>query len=362
MRVAIIGAGNSGLAMSAHLAFHGHAIHLWNRSPETIEDLSVTRIIQSEGILVGAFPVERVTTSMEEALEGVSLVFITTPATSHRELAARMAHLLTDRHLVVLNPGRTFGAVEFKDELVKSGNLEDVRILETQTIIYTCRKTSPTGVNILALKRDVLISSFEGVDMDALLARLPSELNRFYKKAESMVETSIGNVGMILHCAPMVLNTGWIESGKGFLYYKEGISPSIVRYIERMDEERVRVARELNHPVRTIKEWLEVSYNLACGDLHSCIEGNPSYSTIDAPPSLRFRYLLEDIPYGLVPLESVGKDLGFDMKHVGMVIDLAGALMDLDFRAMGRKAENLHINYRDLIQGVRAEMLEQVEE
>ena len=352
MRVAVIGAGNSGLAMSAHLVFAGNRINLWNRSEKTIQELKETKRIKSAGVLVGEFELDVVTADMEEALKDVKVILVTTPAPSHAGLARLMAPYLDESHIVILNPGRTFGAVDFKDELVKYGNHKDVNILETQTIIYTCRKTSGTEVNIIALKREVLISTFKGKDIDELLRKIPDELNRFYKKASSMVETSIGNVGMILHCAPMLLNAGWIESAYKFLYYREAITPSIIGVIEKLDKERLLVADALNHPVVSVKRWMKISYNLKCDTLLECIQSNPSYDSILAPDSLGFRYIYEDIPYGLVPLESMGKDLGIDMKTTTLIIDLANTLLNEDFRAMGRTAEKLHIDYKDLMKGV----------
>jgi len=359
MKVAIIGAGNSGLAMAAHLSFSGHKIYLWNRSGENIEELREKKKITSMGVLVGEFPLEMVTNDMAEVLKEAKVVFVTTPATSHGGLARTMAPYLTDEHTVVLNPGRTFGAVDFKDELFKHGNFHTVDLLETQTIIYTCRKLSPTSVNIIALKRDVLISTFSDLNVEEILRKLPDELNKFYKVAGSMVETSIGNVGMIFHCAPMVLNAGWIESGHPFKYYREGITKTVASFIEKMDEERLEVARRLKHPVMSAKEWLTHSYGISCSTLYECIQNNPSYEEIFAPKSLQYRYILEDIPYGLVPLESMGKDLGIPMTHVGLIIDLANVLLETDFRAYGRTAEKLHFDYKDLMKGIPLEVIEE---
>ena len=358
MRVAIIGAGNSGLAMAAHMSFTDNKVYLWNRSEDNITDLMRTRKVETTGVLVGEFELEMVTTKMEEVLSCAKVVLVTTPATSHQGLAKIMAPYLTDEHIVILNPGRTFGAVDFKDELFKSGNFSNVQIMETQTIIYTCRKLSQTSVNIIALKRDILISSFSGVDLDELLRRIPDELNKFYKKADSMVETSIGNVGMILHCAPMLLNTGWVESEQQFRYYREGISRTISSFIEKIDEERQEVAKLLNHPVISAKEWMRHSYNIDCETLYDCIQNNPSYEEIFAPQSLSYRYIYEDIPYGLVPLESMGKDLGLPMTHTEMTINLANALLDKDFREIGRTAGKLHFDYKQLMKGVTIDELE----
>jgi len=358
MRVAIIGAGNSGLAMAAHLSFTENKVYLWNRSGENISDLIKTKKVETTGVLVGEFQLELVTTEMEEVLTNAKVVLVTTPATSHQGLARIMAPFLTDEHIVILNPGRTFGAVDFKDELFKTGNFSEVKILETQTIIYTCRKISQTKVNIIALKRDILISSFSGVDVDEILTKIPDELNKFYRKADSMVETSIGNVGMILHCAPMLLNTGWVESDYQFKYYREGISRTLASFIEKIDKERQEVAKLLNHPVVSAKEWLMHSYNIECESLYDCIQSNPSYEEIFAPRTLEYRYILEDIPFGLVPLESMGKDLGLPMTNTEIVINLANALLNRDFREIGRTAEKLHFDYKQLMKGVTVHDIE----
>ena len=44
--IAVIGAGNSGLAMAAHLSLHGYPVKLWNRSLEPIYLLSESKLIK----------------------------------------------------------------------------------------------------------------------------------------------------------------------------------------------------------------------------------------------------------------------------------------------------------------------------
>ena len=88
--VAVIGAGNSGLASAAWLAHHGVPVHLWNRSEETIATLCETRGITCHGALEATVTIPLVTTDIEAALAGAGLVMVTTPADSHPGLAERM--------------------------------------------------------------------------------------------------------------------------------------------------------------------------------------------------------------------------------------------------------------------------------
>lgn len=337
MRVTVIGAGNSGLAMAAHLSIYGNEVTLWNRTKKNIDSLIKNPVIHCSGIIHGDAKIAHVTDNLSEALENSEMVFITTPAFSHSILAQHFAEMLKQNTTIILNPGRTFGAMEFHHEFKQLNAELNPLIAETQTILYTCRKTSDNEVEIYALKNDVLISTIEGTDNTELVESLPDCLKDKFIPAQSMIETSIGNVGMIMHCAPILLNTGWVESEEHeFSYYREGISPTVALFIEKMDDERQAVARLLGHPIESSKEWMERTYDLEGVSLYEVIQQNDAYRTILAPKNLMHRYVTEDIPTGLVPLEAVGKELGLEMKHVGLIIELATALLDIDFRKEGR--------------------------
>ncbi|WIV12120.1 NAD/NADP-dependent octopine/nopaline dehydrogenase family protein [Proteiniborus sp. MB09-C3] len=343
MNITVIGAGNSGLAMAAHLSKERNNVILWNRSKSTISKLIETQTIYCEGIINDQIKIDLVTDDIEKAVENPDVILITTPANSHKELAEQIAKVIKKETLIVLNPGRTFGALEFDATYRKHNQEVTQTIAETQTIIYTCRKTGEDSVNIISLKSGVLISTFNSSENKNIIMKLPECIQKYFIPARSMIETSIGNVGMILHCAPLLLNTGWTESESTiYKYYYDGITPTVGRLVERIDEERVAVSRELGLEVETTKEWLKRTYNINGNTLYECIQNNEAYKTIDAPCSLRHRYIFEDVPCGLVPLETIGKKLGLNMKNTSVIIDLASSLMDVDFRKVGRNLDYFH--------------------
>src|SRR5690554_6033266 len=161
MRVTVIGAGNSGIAMAAHLSKEGNKVTLWNRSSSTISKLLQTRLIHCSGVINGRIPIHAVTNDMRVALENPDIILITTPASSHKGLAEQIAKNINKSSVIVLNPGRTFGALEFSNIYKKYNCKHDQIIAETQTIVYTCRKTAQDAVNVIALKESVLISSLD---------------------------------------------------------------------------------------------------------------------------------------------------------------------------------------------------------
>lgn len=336
MKILIIGAGNSGLAMAVHLKTLGYSINLWNRSRKTIDKLITHPIITSSGVINGDYHIDLVTDDIEEAIKDVDSIMVTTPASSHKDIAELLGKNMTISVPIILNPGRTFGAIEFHLTYKRFSSLA-VYVAETQTILYTCRKLSNESVNIISLKKDVLIAAYKCELINDILNKIPKEIVTFFKPSTNIIETSLGNVGMILHCAPILLNTGWIENcSTVFKYYYDGITPSISRLIEKIDHERIEVARLLNTNIESTKEWMKRTYNLECDSLFDCIQMNDAYKTIDAPKSLEHRYIFEDVPCGLVPLESIGLSMGLKMQATKTIIDLACLTMDIDFRENGR--------------------------
>lgn len=342
MKVTVIGAGNSGLAMAAHISLGGHQVTLWNRTRSSIATLIDHPLIHCDGVISGHIPIHRATADIQVALEDPDLILITTPAHAHKELAALIAKNIKKETLILLNPGRTFGALEFRMIYGMHNREHPPLIAEAQTIIYTCRRTGADTVHVVALKSDVLVSTFNARDNTNVLARLPDCVRDFFIPACSMIETSIGNVGMILHCAPLLLNAGWTENETNiYKYYYDGITPTISSFLEKLDQERVAVSQALGHPVETTMDWLRRTYHIEGDTLYQCLQNNEAYKRIDAPQTMLHRYILEDVPCGLVPLEAVGIKHGVTMSHTTLIIDLASKLMGIDFRKTGRNLGSL---------------------
>ncbi len=351
--IAIIGTGNSGLAMAGHLALCGYPIKVWGRTPSKIDSFRVHSAIRCEGMYSGTVNIDLFTNDIAEALEDVETILITTPASAHSDIARLMSPFICDSATIVLNPGRTGGLLEFTAVLAQSGCNANPTVAEAQTIIYTCRANGnpeehTPNVNIVGIKQNVLLASYRRYDSKLLPTppSLPDELVQHFVKAENLTQTSIGNVGMILHCAPTMLNSGWIECPvANFKYYYQGISPSISILLEKIDQERLAVAEALGTPIESLADWLRRSYAIEGNSLLECIRNNEAYSKIEAPESLEHRYILEDVPCGLVPLECIARLLNIPTPTTTLTIDLSCTLMNRDFRANGRNTRSLGIDH-----------------
>ena len=334
--VFVCGAGHQGLSMAAHLALSGIEVRLWNRSQKNIQEVLNTGIIHCNGIVKGDAIISKVSYNMADVVS--DFVMVTTPSSAHKDIAREIAPYVHRDMVVILNPGRTFGAIEFAEELKKQGVEELPHIAEAQTIVYTCRKSGPNSTSILALKKDVEIAAIRGSSINYIMERMPDCLRSYFKIVDSVGMTSLSNVGMVLHCAPMIMNIGWIESDKvDFKYYYDGISCSVARFLEKIDTERQVVARAGGFEIESVREWMIRTYGVAGNNLLECIRNNEAYKEIDAPPTIESRYIFEDVPNGLVPVEAMGLEYGVPTPNITTIIDLACSVMDVDYRARGRR-------------------------
>ena len=266
-------------------------------------------------------------------------MLITTPATSHRELAKLLSPYLTERSVILLNPGRCFGAAEFRRILDLNKAATTAVVAETETILYTCRRQERRRVRLYALKNDVRLSSPSGKNP---LVRLPVALGRFFRYEPNYLAVTLNNIGAMLHVAPVLLNIGLIEQPKlEFDYYYEAITPTIAKVIEKLDTERLMVGRLVGASLDSLPEWLGRMYGTRAKGIYAALGENAFYRNIPAPKTLQHRYLWEDIPFGLVALESVACYYHQPTPAITKLIELGELILGCDYRKQGTKYDEL---------------------
>lgn len=339
-RAAILGAGNGAHAFAAHLGMLGIEVNIYNKFPEELTAIRERGAVEAEGVLEGVGPVNKVTTDMAEAVAGAQVIFVVVPAFAHRFMAEALAPHLEDGQVVTIHPGRTGGALEFAQVLARSGLKAKVKIAEAQTLLYACRISGPARVSIKGLKKGVPVAAFPASDTPAVLERLKPVLPQF-TAAANVLETSLDNIGAVFHPTTVLLNTGRVESGVPFKFYVDGMTETVTKALEKIDRERVAVARALGIEMETAAQWLRRVYGSEGETLYELLHSTKAYQEIAAPTTMQVRYVLEDIPTGLVPIASLGAALGVPTPACRAMVDLACVLYERDFWAEGRTVENL---------------------
>ncbi len=340
-RITVIGGGNGGKALAGHLALLGHRITLYNRSEARLAGLHQNPELKLTGVVSGTGRIATVTSDIRKALESAELVMLTVTANAHAELAELCAPHLVDGQILLLNPGRLFGSIEFYRALLTAGLCADITLAETNTLVHTCRNIEAEIVDIICVKPAVRLAAFPATRSDEVLTTL-NELLPVFQKASNILETGLNSVGAILHPLPTLLNMGWIETDRTqFMYYYDGITPSVAQLLEELDGERMAVGRKLGLSMISTCQWLNENYGSRGNDLFTALQDTDYYRTIEAPRTLDHRYITDDVPTGLVPIDSLGRKLGVPTPMADMLIRLAGRIHNRDYRADGRTLEHL---------------------
>lgn len=342
----VIGAGNGGKAMSAHLAIMGQDVTLYNRSFIHIEVIALRGGIDLEsppGGPIGFGAINKVTDDIQDAIKDSEIIMVVVPSSGHADIARLVAPHLQDGQMILLHPGRTCGAIEFRAVLKQESCEADIVLAEAETFIYASRSEGPSQARIFRIKEAVPLAALPARDTPKILAAIEHVYPQFINGINTL-QTGLNNMGAVFHPALTILNAGRIESTHGdFQFYVDGVTPSVARVLETVDRERVTVASALGIRARTAMEWLSLAYNVRGETLYEAIQNQTGYFGINAPSTLQHRYISEDVPMSLVPIAALGERYGVSVNAINAIIRLGCILHSTDYWRKGRTLEKLGI-------------------
>jgi opine dehydrogenase len=345
-RYTVIGAGHGGKAMAAHLSLMGFPVTLYNRTPENVAGIRERGGIELrsyKGGPHGFAKLQLVTSDLGEALREAEVIMVVVPSTAHRDIARQSSRYLQDGQIVLLNPGRTGGAIEFDNVLRRRSCPAEVTVAEAQSFIYRSRSLGPAEAQIFRIKDAVPLAALPANRTDQVLEVLRNAFPQFVDGI-NVLHTGLNKIWSVLHPALVLVNAGRIESTSGeFPFYLDGVTPAVARLLGELDSERVAVARALDVCTQTAMEWLQAAYDSRGDNLREVILNNPSYRDVKAPRTLNHRYLLEDVPMSLVPIVGLGRRHGVSVKAMDGIIRLVCFLQGTDYRRRGRRLRRLGI-------------------
>jgi opine dehydrogenase len=356
--VTILGGGNGGFAAAAHLATEGHAPRLYNRSEATIAAIRDRGAIEYSGVLgEGTARVPTITTDLSKALAGADLVMACLPATALSGLATQLADHLDGSRPLLLNPGATGGALAVRRTLERAGCGAVPPIAETNTLTYIARKSGEVGVHVSALVDNVrcgpLPSAAREDAIDPFLELYPS-----LTPVSSVLHTSLSNVNAVLHPPGIVLSAAWIEhAGGDFRFYYDGATPAVANLMADLDAERLAIAEAWGLDIDAFPTmFADIGSTSkeagASGSFLRVLRESEPNKSIRAPDSVDHRYFDEDVPFGLVPMEALGRAAGVDTPVIDSLITVAESVTGHDYRATGWSGVDLGLSEEGAPAGV----------
>jgi len=338
---AVIGGGNGGQAAAGHLGTMGYRVRLYDIIDETIQAINERGGIDLSGEVTGFGPVEFASGDLSKVMEGADIIMVITPALAHRELAGSIAEFLRKGQIVFIHPGATFGALEFRQVFLQKGvNINSITLCEAQSLIYACRANDPGSVSVKGIKRQLAVAALPAARTKDVVAVLNTAFPQIVP-ALNVLETSLTNLNAVMHPAPSLLNLSLIESGRDWKYYLDGITPTIGTFIENLDKERVALGNAVGLKLPTVLEMYKTMYGVCAPTLSETVKLNKAYWEIQGQKRIDTRYVLEDIPMGLVPMVSLAEIFEVKTDFMTTVCKLGSLILNQDLISNGRTMERL---------------------
>jgi opine dehydrogenase len=344
-KVAVIGAGNVGCALAAHLTLLGADVHLCSRSSARLDQIRVAGGITVTGAVDGFAPIAMLTTDLGEAVGGAGVVALAVPTPALPHYAGGLAELTTDEQLLWLNPGHSGGALYLGAELRRRGRRRPL-VCQLSTASHGSRLSSPATVGVFA-RTSASLAAFPSRDVDECHGRIDALLPGQFTAAGSVLELDLQNVNAVMHPAQMVCNASWIEASAGdFFVYREGSGPGTARVMEAVDDERLALAGRLGVATLSLVDALaRAGYTTAAaaesGRVYEALQAGEPISGVKAPPQLDHRYLHEDVGWGLVQWIHLASAARIPTPTMDALVELAGVLNGVDYRRDGLTLERM---------------------
>jgi opine dehydrogenase len=330
MRVAIIGAGGIGRGYAACLTQAGHQPVFWSPSGAALADFAGGEPLVATGKIEGALPVS-VAGSCAEALAGAGAVIVTVQANGFRTVLDELGQHLQAGQVVIISAHCSFAALHLHRLLASRG--VELPIAAWATTALTARKSGPRSVHISGIRAKLDVATLPARLAPEGLATCRALFGDRFEPRDDLLAIMLSNLNPPAHMANMLGNLTRAEKGEDWPNYGS-ITQGVGRIVDGMDTERLALAAAFGLSVRSVQDHYVLSFGVEPGPVGEMAAAvYAKRPELLGPKTLKTRFITEDVPFGLVPLELLGRITGVQLPLHQAGIALFDAICDRDFRA-----------------------------
>lgn len=288
-----------------------------------------------------------VTRDVEHVVPKTDILIICVPSYTHEIYLSLVSPYLSDTCTVVGMPGQP--GFEYQALSILNAAGKKCSILSIETLPWACRiaKYGHT-VDVMGTKEEVLYFLKERVKTELCNGR-PAEVLQAILGPKPELKREKNLLKYIFQCRPTIhppiMYARWKEwDGTPLdappLFY-QGVDEQAVSYLDSVTEEMSDIATALSAKfpdmdfsgVSTMQQWLIDHYSEQIEDTRSlltCLKTNKAYDGLVHPmtkipdgkyiPQFGYRYLREDVPYGLLVIRQIADMVGVKTPVVDEVI------------------------------------------
>ncbi|MBO8136395.1 MULTISPECIES: NAD/NADP-dependent octopine/nopaline dehydrogenase family protein [Dickeya] len=331
MKVAILGAGNIGLASAGWLAHAGHTPVLWSAVADELLALQQAGgLLTCSGVLAGQYRLT-ITPDIAKAVADAQAVLLCVPGYGHRAVMDALAPHLQPGQSVIINSACSLSALYLADRLAARGLT--LPIITWGTTLLTARR-QPDGhsVALMAARQFVDVATVPVTHNAQSIALCAGLFGARFRAQSDVLATSLININPIAHLGLALCNVTRIERHESWPQYHY-LTDGVARLIGALERERQQLAAAFDLSLHSIEEHFRQSFDLPqqeladiAAELHRR-RGGPA-----GPQTLDTRFILEDTPYGLVFAETIARYAGLPLPLHTAAIHVASAIWGQDLR------------------------------
>lgn len=351
MKVAVVGAGNAGVAAAADMSGRGHEVTLIKTS-HSMHDENFNYLLSHNGAVevwedgkTRINNISHISRNLAKVAD-VQVVILYLMTNYHEKVISELVNYLHAGQIVIVNPGYLSTAY-----FLKHGVQDGVSIVEAESSFIDCRISGPGKIRVGFRNVRNPVGVYPTSKQDEVMDTI-SQLGFPLSPLGNVVEAALHNPNLIVHTVGAVMSIPRIEkTGGDYCMYHEVWTPSVWRILEKLDAEKMDVLETLG--LKRIPYVEACKFRNTLDDERDAKEVFFWYAAMPTrakgPLVVDSRYISEDVPQGLVMLEALGKRLDVETPVCSALISIASAALGRDLRAEGRTPDSLGIENIDAI-------------
>lgn len=328
MEVGIVGAGAIGMGYAAYLIERGHTPNVWSPSGARTAFLTAGKSLKITGAIEGEFAPSVCDTP--EAVVKSDFIMFALPAYGWRSVFDQLLPLLEARHTIIMSGHLSFAALYLSKRLAERNLQIPIAVWNTTALTAKTPTTfDQVRIGRIRTKIDLVVIpsslSAQGRGVCESLFGDP------FTQIDDLITNALGNLNPLAHLAIALCNLTRMERGEDWLQNTNSTN-SVCNLMQTLDDERLAIASAFGKSLPSMKKKMEESLQasrLALTELTKLeIENGidpPGPKTVDT------RYVLEDVPFGLVPTLLLAELAGVDVPVHRSGVVLLNACYSRDF-------------------------------
>lgn len=344
-KAGIAGAGSIAMGTAALLHCNGHDPMLWSPSGKGTAELAGGGKLIANGAIDAAFR-PRVAVDAEELVRDNDVVVLALPAYGHKTVMDAMAPHVRNAQHVVISSHASLGAIYLMQLLARRGVTAPVTAWGTTAV--TARRRSGSEVRVNTVRRLVDLCTVPESRTQEGLALCRRLFGDRFQPRDGLLAISLSNLNPQNHMGIALANMTRMEHGETWSQGRN-VTPNVGRLLEALDQERLAIARALELDVRTVFEHFHLSYHVpiaSISEMNQQMHARGIGGT--GPATANSRYVVEDVPYGLVVTAALGDLAGRPARLHDAGARILSAMYGRDFAAENELLNALDLQRHDM--------------